>query len=114
MDNRPCFIPFDSSDFDEKMNEEEYWLEQNILTNDQVVKEMVKLQRNLHDKQLGLMRCIDEFEVFKNNLLVGQPKSIDKDIISSKFNFQNYTLELTKYFNNSLVRLEEKIASIKR
>ena len=47
-----------------------------IMDDEELLKKMGKLQRNLYEKQLGLMRCIDEFEDFRSNLLVGIPKNI--------------------------------------
>jgi len=51
-----------------------------ILTEEVVLEKMVKLQRNLNEKQQGLIRCIDEFEDFRANLMMGRPKYNDKDL----------------------------------
>ena len=45
-----------------------------------MLEKMVKLQRNLNEKQQGLIRCIDEFEDFRANLMMGRPKYSDKDL----------------------------------
>ncbi len=52
----------------------------------EMIKGMGTLQKNLHEKQLGLMRCIDEFEDFRANLLVGIPRNGFSNGIEDKFN----------------------------
>lgn len=80
---------------------------------EETVKKMGQLQRNLHEKQVGLMRCIEEFDDFRTNLLIGLPKhSLDRGL-EDRFNTKDYVFKLAMYFSNNLKSIEEKISHLK-
>jgi len=72
----------------------------------------MKLQTNLHEKQLGLMRCIDEFDDFRMNLMIGRPKYSDVEL-SNMFNVKKYAFQMGVYFSNNLQGIQGKIEQLK-
>jgi hypothetical protein len=74
---------------------------------------MGSLQHNITERQVNLVRCIDDFEALRNDLILGlRRREFDRDFDS--FDLNSYSLQLTTYFMGSLTRVEEKISRLKR
>lgn len=74
---------------------------------------MGNLQQNITERQVNLIRCIDDFESMRNDMLLGlRRREFDREFDS--FDMKAYALQLTTHFLSSLTRIEEKITRIKR
>lgn len=74
---------------------------------------MRSLQQNITERQVNLVRCIDDFESMRSDMLLGLRKrefSCDFD----SFDLKTYSIQLTTHFLSSLTRVEEKISKLKR
>jgi hypothetical protein len=103
---------FPRCDLEDSETNSDYDFESSILSDEQIIKKMMKLQRNLHEKQLGLMRCIDEFEDFRTKLMVGQPKYSNNDLMHT-FNPKQYALNMGLHFSGQLQQIQERINNLK-
>jgi hypothetical protein len=84
-----------------------------ITQEDQLVRRMGSLQHNITERQVNLVRCIDDFDSMRNDMMLGlRRREFDRDFDS--FDLKAYALQLTTHFLSNLARIEEKIALLKR
>lgn len=74
---------------------------------------MGSLQQNITERQVNLVRCIDDFEIMRSDMLLGvRMRQFSRDFDS--FDLKAYSIQLTTHFVSSLTRVEEKISKLKR
>lgn len=77
------------------------------------MKRMSSLQQNITERQVNLVRCIDDFEIMRRDLALGlRMREFSRDFDS--FDLKAYSIQLTTHFLSSLTRIEEKISRLKR
>lgn len=79
-----------------------------------MLRKMAKLHKNLSDRQIGLMRCLEQFENVHNQLTsdLGCIEQPQKDCLN-KFNYSKYAFELSAFFAKEIKKIEDKINSLK-
>jgi hypothetical protein len=78
-----------------------------------LMKKMGSIQKNINERQVNLIRCIDDFENIRTDLILGLKKrEFDREIDS--FDLKSYALELTRHFLSNLNRIEDKISNLKK
>ena len=68
------------------------------------MQRMGKLQQNVTERQMNLNRCIDDFEIMRNEMMLGlRKREFDRDFDS--FDTKAYALQLATHFLSSLSRV---------
>lgn len=108
-------IPNYDKNYASRQEADEQYLydEEAITSEEQLARKMTKLQRNLSDRQTSLMRCLEEFENFRSDLMVGLKKKDQETGVFDKFDFKDYAFKLSVHFADELRKIEEKIRRLK-
>lgn len=84
-----------------------------VTLEEQLIRRMEGLQQNIAERQFHLLRCIDDFEVMRNDLVIGMNlKQFDTSF--DTFGSSSYPLQLTRHFLFILKRIQNKIHKLKR
>ena len=78
----------------------------------QLIKKMLIIQRNINEREIKLSKCIQDFQSLKSNMIVEFKK---QDFIENFdfFDLKNYVHNMMHYFKNNIEKISHQINEIK-